>query len=181
MDQLSIAVAALTRFAIAFAILSVAHADEGTDGIRTELKANSLAIVLSGEGIYQTQCAACHGVNLEGQPNWRKRDSNGLLPAPPHDETGHTWHHDDDLLFEIVKYGTATVIGDDSYRSQMPVYQHILSDEEIVAVLSYIKHSWPEEQRLWQEEINGTQNEGFVPIQKNPTFFEKLRKLIFAN
>ena len=31
----------------------------------------------------------------------------------PHDASGHTWHHADDLLFEIVKDGPAAVIGDD--------------------------------------------------------------------
>lgn len=161
---------------MALAIVSVSQADEGTDGIRTELQADDLAIVLSGESIYQTQCAACHGENLEGQPEWRTRDANGFLLAPPHDETGHTWHHADDLLFEITKFGPAVVINDDSYQSTMPAYKDVLSDDEIVAVLSYIKHSWPEEQRSWQEEINGSQKEGFQPIKQKSTLLEKLLK-----
>ena len=28
-----------------------------------------------------------------------------MLPAPPHNETGHTWHHPDEMLFAITKYG----------------------------------------------------------------------------
>ncbi len=36
-----------------------------------------------GRGVYQTHCAACHGADLEGQPNWRQRGADGLLPAPP--------------------------------------------------------------------------------------------------
>ena len=46
----------------------------------------------NGFNNYQEYCASCHGVNLEGQANWRSRNQDGTLPAPPHDETGHTWH-----------------------------------------------------------------------------------------
>jgi len=55
--------------------------------------------------VYKRFCSLCHGVNLKGQKNWRIRKDNGKLPAPPHDETGHTWHHADDLLFGIIKKG----------------------------------------------------------------------------
>ncbi len=130
---------------------------DGSDGVRTTLKADDLIVVQAGAKIYQTQCASCHGPNLEGQPDWRTRDVNGLLPAPPHDATGHTWHHADDLLFEITKFGPGVVINDNSYKTTMPAYRNILSDEEIVAVLSFIKNTWPEEQRSWQEKVNGTQ------------------------
>lgn len=47
-------------------------------------------LVALGEVLYQQQCAACHGPDLEGQPNWRLRNDDGTLPAPPHDITGHT-------------------------------------------------------------------------------------------
>lgn len=169
MKNTSIALATLTGMALVLTIISVSQADEGTDGIRTELKADDLAIVAFGEGIYQAQCGACHGANIEGQPEWSTRDANGYLPAPPHDESGHTWHHADDLLFEITKYGPAIVIGGDSYQSSMPGYNGVLSDDEIVAVLSYIKHSWPEELRSWQEQVNGSQKDGFKPIKKKST------------
>ena len=52
----------------------------------------------AGRALYEQHCAACHGANLEGQPDWRSPDESGLYPAPPHDETGHTWHHDDAML-----------------------------------------------------------------------------------
>ena len=61
--------------------------------------------VALGQQVYASFCAGCHGGNLEGQPNWQKRLPLGNFPAPPHDETGHTWHHADQWLFEIVKYG----------------------------------------------------------------------------
>lgn len=152
-------------------------ASEGTDGVRTSLKADDLSVVLAGEKVYQSQCASCHGVNLEGQADWRLRDANGFLPAPPHDATGHTWHHADDLLFEITKYGPSVVINDDGYKSMMPVYKDILSDQEIIAVLSYIKNSWPEEQRSWQDEVNGTPKDVFGSNKiKKPSILDKLFK-----
>jgi mono/diheme cytochrome c family protein len=152
-------------------------ASEGSDGVRIDLKADDLVVVQAGETIYHAQCAACHGANLEGQPNWRVRDANDLLPAPPHDATGHTWHHADDLLFEITKYGAGVVINDESYKTIMPIYKDILSDAEIIAVLSFIKNTWPEQERTWQDEVNGTQGDGFLPVpQKESSILDKLFK-----
>ena len=148
----------------------------GIDGTLTRLADDDLAVVARGETLYAEQCASCHGANLEGQPNWRQRDANGLLPAPPHDETGHTWHHADDLLFEITKYGPGAVIGDDTYRSAMPAYAAVLDDEEIVAVLSYIKSRWPEEERTWQEDVNRSQLETAGELDADESLLERLFK-----
>ena len=63
---------------------------------------------------------------------------DGLMPAPPHDETGHTWHHSDKFLFMITKYFIEDIIGQ-KYLNNMPAYKDISSDEEIISVLSYIK------------------------------------------
>lgn len=101
-------------------------------------------LVARGEEIYKTNCASCHGNNLEGQPNWRRRNEAGFMPAPPHDKTGHTWHHADVLLFELTKYGLSKVAGP-NYKSDMPAFKDTLSDHEIIAALSYIKSTWPAE------------------------------------
>ena len=135
---------------------------EGTDGVKTTLRDDDARYVRVGEKVYAAHCASCHGAELEGQANWRKRDAEGYLPAPPHDETGHTWHHADDLLFEITKDGPGAVIGEPDYQTRMPAYAGVLSDDQIIAVLSYIKFSWPEEQRGWQEEINNPRKDGFT-------------------
>jgi mono/diheme cytochrome c family protein len=110
-----------------------------------DLKADHLAI---GERSYAMHCAACHGANLEGQPNWMRRLPNGRLPAPPHDKTGHTWHHTDDELFKITKFGLSAIVPD--YQSDMPAYKSVLSDKEIFAVLEYIKSRWPARERRYQ-------------------------------
>lgn len=65
------------------------------------------AQVDTGRRLYAAHCAACHGANLEGQANWRTRLANGRLPAPPHDASGHTWHHSDQVLLDITKKGPA--------------------------------------------------------------------------
>ena len=110
-----------------------------------------------GSVLYAEQCASCHGKNLEGQTDWYKRDQDGYLPAPPHDETGHTWHHSDQDLFEMTKYGVGTFAGE-GYKTRMPIYQDTLSDREILAVLSFIKSSWPTEViQIHNEQVNSSQ------------------------
>lgn len=110
---------------------------------RPQLTPDQPQVVALGAEIYANECASCHGAQLQGQtPDWRVRDAEGYLPAPPHDETGHTWHHSDEMLFEITKLGLGKFAGDD-YRTRMPVYDGVLTDEEIIAVLSYIKSTWP--------------------------------------
>ena len=106
-----------------------------------------------GQRVYEAQCAACHGARLEGQPDWRTRRADGRLPAPPHDATGHTWHHPDQALFEIVKYGVQRFAGP-HYSSDMPAYDRRLSDDEIRAVIAYIKSTWPEQIRARQAQID---------------------------
>lgn len=116
---------------------------------------NNAKYVSLGKQIYQKNCASCHGVNLEGQvPDWQSPGADGRLPAPPHDDTGHTWHHTDQILFDITKLGVAKAANLKNYESSMPAYEGVLSDKEIVAVLSYIKNSWPEETRNRHDELN---------------------------
>jgi mono/diheme cytochrome c family protein len=104
--------------------------------------AHDTARIALGAKVYAQQCAACHGAKLEGQPDWRKRLANGRLPAPPHDESGHTWHHPDRLLFGITKNGLVEPYAPKDYESDMPAFGGKLSDEEIWAVLAYIKSHW---------------------------------------
>lgn len=81
------------------------------------------------------------------------RLANGLLPAPPHDASGHTWHHGDAYLVAVTKYGVARVVGQ-PYPNAMPIYDDVLSVKEIVAVLSYIKSQWPAEIRKRHDRLN---------------------------
>ena len=111
-----------------------------------------------GRQVYAQNCASCHGAELQGQPDWRRRLSNGRMPAPPHDESGHTWHHSDQDLFDITKLGVGGIVA--GYESDMPAFEDILSDEEIAAVLAFIKSTWPERQRESQARVTGKDGGG---------------------
>lgn len=103
----------------------------------------------AGQALYGQYCAACHGADLRGQPDWTTPKSDGKLPAPPHDASGHTWHHSDKLLAEIVRRGMAAYIGQ-GYKSDMPAFAGVLDDSQIAAILAYIGSKWPDEERAFQ-------------------------------
>jgi S-disulfanyl-L-cysteine oxidoreductase SoxD len=120
----------------------------------TQIQPDNAELVALGGPIYAKQCASCHGKNLEGQvPNWRERLPDGSIAAPPHDPSGHTWHHPDSMLFDVTKRGRLKASGG-SINSNMPGFEETLSDREIWAVLSYIKSRWPAPIRLRHDDIN---------------------------
>jgi mono/diheme cytochrome c family protein len=108
----------------------------------------------SGKAIYAANCASCHGANLEGQPDWKSRRANGRMPAPPHDDSGHTWHHPDDILFGITKAGVAPPYAPPGYQSDMPAFGAMLTDQQISDVLAYIKSRWSPRAREAQAQID---------------------------
>jgi mono/diheme cytochrome c family protein len=116
------------------------QAASGFDDARSDPR--DAARVALGERVYSQHCAACHGAKLEGQPQWRSRRPDGRLPAPPHDESGHTWHHPDRVLFAITKNGLVPPHAPKDYASDMPAYAGQLTDDEIWAVLAFIKSRW---------------------------------------
>lgn len=136
-----------------FAVFAQSEADGVSAGGLTFLgESVTAADIAAGETLYAENCASCHGAELEGQPDWRRRLDNGRMPAPPHDETGHTWHHSDRNLFIVTKGGVGAVVP--GYESDMPAFEGILTDDEIADVLSYIKSTWPDRQREFQAEVS---------------------------
>lgn len=118
----------------------------------------SAATVALGKTIYVGHCASCHGANLEGQPDWKSPLPARRMPAPPLDASGHTWHHPDGALFRITREGPAAVVGG-GYRSDMPGFGNVLADEEIRAVLAFIKSTWPERERTYQAKMSRRERE----------------------
>jgi mono/diheme cytochrome c family protein len=113
--------------------------------------------IVAGQSLYADNCASCHGVNLEGQPNWRTPDTDGVLPAPPHDGTGHTWHHGDDLLFEYTKLGGAAAMalrGVSGFNSGMSSFGETVTDDEIWDIHAYIRSTWSKRERNVQASRN---------------------------
>lgn len=105
--------------------------------------------VSAGHTLYAASCARCHGADLEGQPDWMKRNESGRLPAPPHDESGHSWHHSDKQLFTITKFGLAAIAP--GYESDMPAFESLLTDDQIRLIWDYIKSTWPNRARTFQQ------------------------------
>ncbi len=135
---------AVVATAAGYAYVTAISGDGKADGDDAE----RLAL---GQRVYVDACASCHGENLEGQADWRLRNADGRLPAPPHDPTGHTWHHPDQMLFEMTKLGIEA-LAPEGYQSDMPGFADDLSDGEIRAVLAFIRSTWPPKIQTRQEE-----------------------------
>lgn len=99
-----------------------------------------------GEALYVETCATCHGAALEGQPNWRTPGDDGVFPAPPHDDTGHTWHHSDAVLYNYTALGGDEVMArmGVTFDSGMPGFADSLTPQEIWNILAYIRSTWPD-------------------------------------
>jgi mono/diheme cytochrome c family protein len=112
-----------------------------------DLKPNSVAL---GAQVYTRECASCHGQDLKGATNWKTPNADGTYPSPPHDDSGHTWHHPDHLLYSIILDGGN---GNPGAKSNMPAYRGRISGPELVGVLDYIKSRWSPEKRQYQWEM----------------------------
>ncbi|MEY9629016.1 c-type cytochrome [Sinorhizobium fredii] len=149
---------------VVFSLLGIAAAGLGLVGAWPWLAARitngdaSATTVALGKTLYAKHCATCHGANLEGQRDWKSPLPSGRMPAPPHDASGHTWHHADGVLFRITREGPAAVVGG-GYQSDMRGFGTIMSDEEIRAVLGFIKSTWPERERQYQAEMTRRERE----------------------
>lgn len=107
-------------------------------------------IVTRGAQVYAARCQSCHGDGA----------GRGRQPGvPTHGPEGHTWHHSDRDLRTTIEEGsdspTSRMMRDmmgppDAPR--MPGWKGVLSDEDIDAVIAYIKTFWTPEQRRWQAE-----------------------------
>lgn len=109
------------------------------------------AQVAHGKQLYSANCASCHGGPTGGS----------MMDYPPkHNHNGHTWHHPDCELVQIIKTGTDPMV--EMMRRMMappgaptmPAWRDKLSDEEIDAVLAYIKTMWTPAERESQAEIS---------------------------
>lgn len=118
-------------------------------------RSDSSLQLAEGQKVYAEHCASCHGAMLEGQPNWRTPLATGGLPAPPHDESGHTWHHPDQVLFNYTKRGGQAMVGA-RFQSNMPAFGDTLSDDQIWAVLDFIKSRWPQDIQARQAALSAS-------------------------
>ncbi len=135
---------------VATVSLGTALADEGDIN-------SDKAVISAGAELYADNCAVCHGADLEGAEDWQGYNEDGTLKPPPHDASGHTWHHSDTLLFDYVKLGGTAAMAKvalEEFNSGMPPFGDTLTDEEIWNILAFIKSSWPEDIQQTQREIS---------------------------
>lgn len=137
----------LVRSAAAFvAIVAVAACTPDTP-THISLEGLEPEAVAHGERLYLQHCAVCHGRNLEGAPNWQTPNPDGSYPPPPHDASGHTWHHPDRVLLEIVRDGSPWP------QSRMPAFGHVLSDDDMLAIIEFFRAHWGPEEREFQRRV----------------------------
>ena len=149
---------------LGFLLLSqVSYADQ--DGILTSIPPHDPLAASDGYFLYLDHCAACHGASLEGKEGWASSQGSDQPLAPAHDDSGHTWHHSDDELFEMTKFGFDRLMVWEDGRSGMPGYQDVLSDDEILSILVFIKGSWSPQSRAWQDQVNKLYKESWQPFQ----------------
>ncbi len=96
-------------------------------------------VVDYGAGLFQQNCAVCHGANAEGTADWKKTDANGNYPPPPLDGSAHAWHHSIPQLVRSIKEGGIKLGG------VMPPFGEKLSDQDVLAVIAYFQSKWPDE------------------------------------
>ena len=124
---------------------------------QTVLSSSDPGVLALGQPICSENCVPCHCAKLKGQPNWWSLNQDSQLPAPPHYGTNQTWHHNGETLFRLSKYGTGALIGNPDYVSNMPIYRGVLADDVIIAALSYIKSTFPQEIRKTHDETENRQ------------------------
>jgi len=95
--------------------------------------------VSRGAEVFRQNCAACHGANAEGAPNWQKPGPDGKYPAPPLNGTAHAWHHPLASLKDTIRNGTARLGG------SMPPWRDKLSEQDVESVIAWFQSQWPDE------------------------------------
>ena len=104
---------------------------------------DSKIAIARGELLYNQYCVSCHMPNLSGAKNWKGKDKDGHNLSPPLNGSGHTWHHSDRLLHNIIKYGFVDLVKD--YKGKMLGFNDKMNDQQIDSVLTYLKSHWKDE------------------------------------
>lgn len=114
------------------------------------------ATVAQGKTIYLKRCASCHGKKLEGSVIKKRRSKKTYAIAPAHDATGHTAKHTHQELFDVTKNGRRIPEGQ-RFKTIMPGFGRVLSDDKIWAVLSYIEAQWSQETHELHDKASGAE------------------------
>ncbi len=106
----------------------------GSDAVERWYSPQQVAV---GSSLFASHCASCHGIQAQGLiKNWKQKQADGHLPAPPLNGSGHTWHHDLPLLLSIVQHGGSL------YDGQMPAFDQKLNETAQHAVIAFFQSQW---------------------------------------
>ena len=119
--------------------------------------ASDLDQVAFGSRIYDRICANCHGAELDGQFGWEQPLKDGTRLAPAHSTEGKTWRRADETLFEVVTLGGET-LKPDGTKSRMPGFGEKLTEDEIWAVIAFIKSTWPTDLQEAQQNASASES-----------------------
>ena len=91
--------------------------------------------LLRGVRLYQELCAACHGPEAQGHPDW---SNPKVVAAPPLNGTGNAWKRSKQEMIAIIKkganrHGTAV----------MPGWSGRLSESDIDDIINWYQALWP--------------------------------------
>lgn len=87
----------------------------------TATPADTSALINAGEAVYASNCAACHQLHGQGTSAYPALDGSALVTAD-----------DATATIGIVLHG----------QGQMPAFADLLDDEEVAAVVSYVRNAW---------------------------------------
>lgn len=119
-------------------VLSACGSGKAQEATSTAVAAAALA---EGQSLYAANCSRCHGTESGG---------NIKDIPPPHNANGHTWHHPDQQLADIVLNGLDFAV---EGQPTMPAFKDELNPEQVQAILTYIKTWWTDEQRAYQATV----------------------------
>jgi mono/diheme cytochrome c family protein len=108
-------------------------------------------VLRQGQVDYNTYCGHCHGYNGEGQIGdiLQTARQQGMRPVPPHNADGNTWRYAEQLLVRVIKEGLPNPLD----QFPMPPFAEVLTDEQIVGILAYIKLWWTDDQRAFHQQV----------------------------
>jgi len=87
----------------------------------------------AGQKIYDANCSACHGTDGAGRPGaFPPLAGNAMVTGSP------------EKVIAVVKDGLTgpTTVNGKAYSASMPAWKASLSDNQIAAVITYIRSSW---------------------------------------
>ena len=99
----------------------------------TTMASSGGASAAAGQKVYTTNCSSCHQANGKGQPGvFPPLDANPVVTGPA------------DKVIAIVKNGLSgkITVNGTTYNGQMPAWKGTLSDNDIAAVVTYIRGAW---------------------------------------